>query len=197
MSKNIIILVISIIISLIIGFFVGSEYTKYQVRTAIQQAFTSPASSTNTTSAQPQPTQEEKKQEVIIEKQVNEDVELTTLKFKVNSSEEKQILQSKYSSPKVADQGTKFVLVNLTVENTTKEPFSLTPDFALEDNKGRLYKTYSDTIFAVDNSLDYKELSPGVSKTGVFIYQIPEDSKSYSLKMGKAGTNEIYKVTLK
>ena len=133
----------------------------------------------------------------IIPKNIGDEIQFTTLKLKVNRVEEKQTISAKYSSPKTAKEGAKFVIVNADLINTTNKAFTMSPNLIIVDNKDREYKTYSDTIGAIDDYLDYKELSPSIKETGNWVYELPTDATSYKLISGKSGTNEIYEVLLK
>jgi hypothetical protein len=196
MKKKVVPIIIGIVI-FGVGFFAGMEFKAFQIRSALQSAFsglgTSNTSPTGTTVMQQ--AKDEKMQ--IIEKAVGDELILATLNLKVTSVEEKQILNPKYGSPKVAKEGTKFVVIGLDVTNTTKSAFDFSTDLVLVDNSDREFSTYSDSIGAVDNYLDYRSLSPSVKETGSLVYEIPSDATSYSLTIGKAGTNELYKIFLK
>lgn len=187
--------VVTLIVGLAIGFFLGMEYKAYQVRSAFEKAFD--------TSSEPEKQsivkESEKKESEIIEKRIGDEIELATLKFKVNRAEEKQILSSDYGTPEVAKEGAKFVAIDLNVTNTTDTKLTFYPDdgFRLVDNKGREFTTYPNTIGAVNNYLNVRDLSPSISENGVMVYEIPQDAKSYSIMTGKAGTSQIYKVVLK
>lgn len=196
--KNKIILGIVAVVILAVGFFAGMEYKSYQVRTALEKAFTGTTTATND-GEENKTAMELAKEEnmVVIPKNVGDEVELATIKLKVTGSEEKQTLSSKYSSPKVAKEGTKFVVVSMDVTNTTSSSFSLPADFLLIDSQKREFSTYSDTISAVDEYLDYRELSPSVKESGVYVYEIPTDSSSYSIAFAKAGSKDMYTVKLK
>ncbi len=136
--------------------------------------------------------------EVVIEKKVGEEVELATLKFTVNDSEEKQSISSKYGNPKTAKEEAKFVIVDISATNTLKENITFYSDgFILIDNQNRKFESYSNTIGNIDNYLDMRELAPSIKEQGVLVYEIPQDANSYSLIVGKQGTNETYKVVLK
>lgn len=73
----------------------------------------------------------------------------------------------------------------------------VSPNLTIVDNKDREFKTYSDTIGAIDDYLDYKELSPSIKVTGNWVYELPADAISYKLISGKSGTNELYEILLK
>jgi hypothetical protein len=194
MKRNAIYAVIALII-FGVGFFSGMEYKAYQVRSAITNAF----DGNSDNDPKPQTAMEEAKKEdmVITQKAVGDDIALATIKVKVTGSEEKKTISSSYGSPKVAKDGTRFVVVNMEITNTTNSKFSLPADFLLIDDKEREFSTYSDTIGGIDNYLDYRELSPSVKETGVYVYEIPTDATSYSLTFAKAGSKDVYQVKLK
>jgi len=188
MKKKIVPIIIGVVI-FAVGFFSGIEYSKYKIRSALSDAFseTGLSSETETRPA---------KNEVVITKAIGDEVELATQIWKAVSVKESQSISSKYGTPKVAKEGTKFVIVNMDVTNTTKDEFMFEP-YKLEDNFDRQYSTYSDSIGSVDNYLNVRTLSPGVKENGNIVYEIPSDSTGYSLLVLKAGTNETYKIVLK
>lgn len=195
LSKPLVVLIVAIIFGL--GFVSGMEYKAYQIRSAIGKAFNNAATSPNPTPVSV--VEEAKKEMIVINKAIGDDVTLATINIKINTSEETKTLSNKYSSPKVAKEGTKFVVINLDVTNSTKGEYTLAPDdvFLLVDNQKREYRTYNDSIGAIDNYLNYKTLSPSIKQTGFLIYEIPEDAMSYSLVTSKAGTSELYIIKLK
>jgi hypothetical protein len=79
--------------------------------------------------------------------------------------------------------GAKFVVVGLTVTNTTKEPLSFFPDehFRLMDSDDRSFKTDGDAIFEIDSYLNVRELTPDVPEAGVLVYMVPENSSGWLL----------------
>ena len=133
----------------------------------------------------------------IIPKNIGDEIQFATLKLKVNRVEEKQTINAKYSSPKTAKESAKFVIVNADLINTTNKAFTMSPNLIIVDNKDREFKTYSDAIGAIDDYLDYKELSPSIKETGNWVYELPTDATSYKLISGKSGTNELYEILLK
>lgn len=195
--KRKIIVTIAALFILGVGFFAGMEYKAYQVRTAFEDAFDETTASDS--SDKKTTTMEEAKKEnmVLIPKPVGEEIKLATINVKVTGSEEQQTISSSYSSPKVAKEGTKFVIVSMEVTNTTDSEFSLPADFLLIDNKKREFSTYSDSIGGIENYLDYRELSPSVKETGVYVYEVPTDATSYSIAFAKAGSKDLYTIKLK
>lgn len=179
-----------------IGFFVGMEYKAYQVRSAISEAFTDVDSdgSSSTSITTQAPTREP--EPIIITRAIGNEVELTTIKLKVNTVEERQNISSSYSSPKVAKEGAKFIVVNMDVINTTDKEFYFSPDFVLMDKQNRKFSYYSEMIGSIDNYL-VRDISPSIRENGNVVYEIPSDADGYSLMISKAGTNEVYQIVLK
>lgn len=191
---------LGIIVALVVGFFGGMEYKAYQVRSAIQQALSqinNPASSpTSNPSNQSQNTPATSTQS-FIDEPIGQDVALQTLSFKVISSIEQSYLQSSFGSPTGADAGAKFVVVTLSVTNLTNANFTLPFNaFVLLDSQGRAFQPYQNTIGSVDDYLAETQLAPGIAKQGVFVYELPLDSTSYSLVVGKGGSDALYRVKL-
>ncbi len=135
---------------------------------------------------------------IIVEKKMKDEIELATIKLKINNVEEKQILGGGFGTPAIAKENTKFVIINLDITNTTNSGFTFFPEtgFILIDNKEREFTTYKDTIWKVDNYLNVRELAPDITENGVLVYEIPKDAENYSLMIAKGGTNEIYKISL-
>ena len=193
MNKNIKFVIIGLVI-FGVGFFAGMEYKAYQVRTAFEDAFSGKSSDKDTTMIE----EAKKENSKVIQKAVGEEISLATIKVKVNNVEEKQSISSSYGSPKVAKEGTKFVVLDLDVTNIINNGFSFsTNGIVIIDNKDREFETYNDTIGSIDNYLDVRELSPSVKENGFLVYEIPEDATKYSLVIAKDGTNELYKIVLK
>lgn len=199
MNKTILKTLVIIVFSLAIGFFAGIEYKAYQVRSALKEATKEISDIFSEPSQQNIPTSEKQEDYVWIEKNIGDEIELATLRFKVNKIEEKQIISSQYGTPKVAKEGAKFVVIDLELTNITNAPFyfSNLNGFILIDDKKRQFAEYEDVIGSIDNYLVQRKLSPNITEKGVFVYEIPNDATSYGLAIGKAGTNEAYKVILK
>lgn len=195
LSKPILGLVVTIIFG--VGFISGMEFKAYQIRNAFNSAF-------NNTNSSPSPTPESvveaaKKESVVINKAIGDEIMLATGTIKINKSEETQTVGSKYSSPKIAKEGTKFVIVNLDVTNTTKGEFMFYPDdvFLLVDDQKREFRVYGESIGALDDYLNVRTLSPSIKENGNIMYEIPNDATSYSLVTSKGGTKELYLIKLK
>lgn len=134
----------------------------------------------------------------VIEKGVGDEVELATIKFKVNKVEEKQVLTKSWGDPTLAKENAKFVVVDMNITNITKTSMTF-PDeaFVLIDNQERQYEIYSNTIGSIDNYLNMRTLAPSIMESGVIVFEIPQDATSYSITIAKAETNEAYKVILR
>ena len=133
----------------------------------------------------------------IIEKAVGDEIELNTFNFKITSVEERDTLTSQYSEDVSPKEGAKFVVLGMEVTNTTKSEFMFPDDFMLIDNEEREFNTYSDSIGSIDEYLNMRDLSPSIKEKGYLIYEVPEDASSYYTLMGKAETNDVYKIILK
>lgn len=176
--------VVTIVLGVIIIFFIGSEYRAYQLRKAIKNVF-------NTEVTEP------KRNTNIVEKKLGEEFELATMKVKTNGIEEKQTINIPYSTPVIAKENAKFIVLNLDITNITKDGFVFdAAGMVLEDNQGRIFQSYGQYI-ALDNYLVYKQLSPNIIQNGVLVYELPNDATSYSLEINKGGTNDRYMVKLK
>ena len=140
--------------------------------------------------------QAEEENMIIIEKNIGDEVVFATLNLKVNSVEEKQSINSSYSSAE-AKEGAKFVVIDLELTNTTTKGFTFPTNMLLIDDKGREFDSYSDSIGNIDNYIDYRDLAPSIKETGYLVYEVPTDALNYSIYAGKAGTDELYEITLK
>jgi hypothetical protein len=206
MSKAILKTLGIIVVCSVVGFFAGMEHKAYQVRSVLQEAtnvFNEPSQQTIPTpekqKEQAEGGQEAQDEYVFIEKSIKDKIELATIRFKVNSVKESQTLSGGFGTPAIAKENAKFVIIDLSITNITDANFTFFPDdrFRLVDDKGRQFTTYGDTIGSVENYLNVRELAPSITESGVLVYEIPKDVMSYSLLVGKGGTNEIYKVFLK
>lgn len=179
------------------GFFAGMEFRAYQVRKAISDGLGQLGAALATPSTEAASNQ--LAVDNIIKKPMNEEVVLRSIKYRVNGSDERDAITSQFGSPVFAKQGTKFIVVDMGITNLLNGEFAFYPDdgFALLDNHGRQFKTYENTIGNIDNYLNVRDLSPGVEESGLLVYEIPADSTSYSLIVGKSGTDEVYSVLLR
>lgn len=181
-------LIVVIILSLVIGFFGGMEFKSYQVRRAIEETFS------------PTEVAIDINKEKIINKNMGDIIELTTVSYKINGAKEQQMISSAnmFSTPVTAKNGAKFVVIDIGITNTTNSSFYVPTDgFMLIDNSDRIFQPFDNTIGNIDNYLNSRKLSPSIEETGVLVFQIPQDATQYSLVTAKAGTDEVYKTRLK
>ncbi|MGI1659725.1 MAG: hypothetical protein ACRKFN_12150 [Desulfitobacterium sp.] len=81
--------------------------------------------------------QGKKENKTIITKAAGDEIQLATIRIKVNNAKEQNELSAQYSSPTVAKEGAKFLVVNLDITNTTNKSFVFEPQLLLVDDKGR------------------------------------------------------------
>jgi|GEM_PF-568833 len=122
---------------------------------------------------------------------LGEEVELATIKIRLTKVEESKELKSSYSKI-TAPNGSKFVFVHAEIENITKTPLDFNNDLFLYDDQGRQYSPYEDAYMYDGNSFSYVELAANIEQKGVLLYNVPEDSKGFYLKVGKLNSNERY-----
>ncbi len=186
-KKQLIIAIVGGIVIFVAGFFVGDAYRVNQIKSAFSGLGSGSSAG------------ELSKEKKVTGKDIGEEVDITTMKIKVNKAEEKNSISSQYGDAKAAKEGTKFVVVDLNVTNTTDSKFTFSPNkaLALVDDKNRKYETYEDSIGSIDKYLDMRELSPSIAETGVLVYEVPNDSANYGILIDKDGANERYRVGLK
>jgi hypothetical protein len=189
-KKNIIISVVVIIVIAVFIFIAGTEYKAYQVRKAVKQIF-------NETPTAETDISKEAKEKIIanmIEKNIGEEIQLATVKVKVNEASEAQVYNLSYSNPLVAKADTKFVILSVEITNTTKAPFYNSTDFgSIMDSNERVWVA---TEFLGDKGIA-GDLAPDIMQKGDVLYEIPKDATNYSFIIRKAGTDEFYKIRLK
>lgn len=119
-------------------------------------------------------------------------LELETIKIAITGCEEVDKLTAKYYNPDIAQEGTKFVVLTVEIENITKSTLNFRNDFYLYDSQDREYQPYRDALWYFDETFSYTELAPNIKKTGTFVYHVPADAQGYYLTAAKSGTNEAY-----
>ena len=124
-----------------------------------------------------------------------QNVELATINICVSSCEERSELTAQYYDPDVAQDGTKFVVFNVDIENITKDTMSFNnSDMTLTDSQGRNYTPYTNASWYFDNTFSYENLAPNIKKSGVLVYNVPSDSDGYYISVQKADTNDGYRL---
>lgn len=184
------------LIALVIGFFAGMEYKAYEIRSIFQETAEELGGIEVNDETSLKETLEESD---VIEMDIGSTVELATLNFTVDSAEEKDILTGgSFNEPAVARENAKFIVIDASVTNTTDSDMAWNTDgILLVDDQNRQFSHFEDVFFAVDNYLEQRKLIPDITETGVIVYEIPQDATHYSLMVGKAGTNMVYKINLK
>jgi hypothetical protein len=87
------------------------------------------------------------------------------------------------------DTSGSFILVFLTVKNSSKGPVILEPsDFALNDAEGRVYSLNLEAskLASVANEADDifgEALQPSLGRTGVLVFDIPIDATNLSIRL--------------
>ena len=128
---------------------------------------------------------------------LGQEIELATIKIKITGCEEKQELSGMYLNPDIAQEGTKYIVLNVAVENITKDSISFDNTLPLTDSEGRSYEAYDNAMWYYDETFLYTSLAPNIIKEGVFVYNVPVDSSDYYISILKAGTGEGYRLHAK
>lgn len=136
------------------------------------------------------------KEKIIIEKSIGDTINLATINLTINKVEEKNILNAKYSTPTIARDTTKFIILDVEITNTTKETFFNSDEgFIIVDDLGRSYTPYS-TIGKIDNYINMRDLSPSIAEQWKMVFEVPKDSQNYYFRVFKWGTNEEIHIKL-
>jgi hypothetical protein len=189
---KLIIPLIALIIGSLIGLIGGYQYRSYEVTEAIKKAFNPDPIS------QEKAQQEQIKNSVRIDKNIGDLVEFTTIDFKVlDVTESNQVPNSKYSQPVIAREGSKFVYSNVEITNKTKSEFTYQGSMGIIDQKERKFLELRTDFTNVDNYILIRTLKPGIVEKGVMVFEVPNDTTSYSIVSGKTGTKELVYIKLK
>ncbi|CAK7070268.1 DUF4352 domain-containing protein [Tissierella sp.] len=121
----------------------------------------------------------------------------------VEEVEEKREFKSDNQFIKAVTTEGKFIVITakLTNNDTKARTFS-SMQFKIIDDQDREFDAYTDANLMMilgDKDIFLKECNPGMSRTGVFVFEVPEDIESYSLKVFSgvgfaAKTSEIVKL---
>lgn len=119
------------------------------------------------------------------------ETQLSTMKITVLECSEENTISGSWDSA-TADEGTKFVVFKLKVENITNDTveFSAPP---LYDKQGRHYEEYEDAGWVLDDEFSYTELAPNMPKTGTCVYNVPQDCDGYYVAVIKDGTDDAFR----
>lgn len=129
--------------------------------------------------------------------QMGETMEFATQDMKVNYARLTNFIKdsSSYSSPEYAGENAKFLIVNMTIRNTTNQTFGYRA-FSVIDQDGNQYQDYN-AIGSIDNYLDVRDLSPNIPETGNAVYRVSSDSTSFTLFGMNSDTGKTLAVKIK
>ncbi len=122
--------------------------------------------------------------------EIGQEMAFATQTIKVSGAKFETVLQSEYSNPWVAKSGTKFIVVEQTVVNTTANSFMF-EECVIFDSEGRKYEASGDAIGNIDNYMAVRDLAPGIPETGVSVYIVPESSTGFEFGALNARTEKL------
>lgn len=120
---------------------------------------------------------------------LNQEAPAGDLSFTVNSVSKKKTIGSAYTS-KTSQSGT-YALIDVTVKNSGKDTITIDSSlFSIVDNQGREFKYSTDgqTAYTMAGAENFflKQIQPGLSVTGVVVFELPEDATGLQL-IARAG----------
>lgn len=121
-----------------------------------------------------------------------EELELATIKITITNCEELSELTAEYFEPDVAQDGTKYVVFSVDIENITKDTLNFDNDLTLTDSEERTYDPYSGALWYYDETFSYTDLAPNIKKSGQLVYNVPADSTGYYLSVLRADSSDGY-----
>lgn len=118
---------------------------------------------------------------------IGENVVVGNLEFVVNNFEETtEITSDNMFIDSVTTQG-KLVVIDMTVKNNDKESRTIDSTmFKLIDDQGREFDALNSAELMMildDVNIFLKQVNPGLSLEGTFVFEIPADVESYSLEL--------------
>ena len=162
--------------------FVGScvEFPEKQV----SQTEDRTTSSVNTVIETKSPSREAEPKKIVLKAsyQVNNDVEVDYLTYRVTKVETFTEMGSSIYNKKTEG---KFVKVHLKITNNAKETKDiLSPRFKIEDSQGRMYDRLSDDMLYIADYLKFGEqLQPGLAVSGAVVFEMPKDAEHLRLQI--------------
>lgn len=141
----------------------------------------------------------------LIEQDQSTSVEITTLNYKIDSFKESKSLKPigiYDDEPELLSKsGTKFIIIDYTLENTTKKTVTdLTSDFLqLRDQEGRIFNATNLTnrYKFLENDIYYNSVNPNIPTPTTVIFEVPENISSYGTYACKKDTSNCYYTKLK
>lgn len=186
------------------GFFSGQEYTKYVLRNRINEALEefekefeagiTEAFGGDNTYIDNEYQENEEEQVEIVEVSAGEVAEFAAVNVKVNSAEFTNTVSDEFDTF-TAQPGTKILVIDYSLENTTKQSLSWEP-LVIVDDQDREFTPSLDASQSIDNYVYYDELKPNIVLTGKTAYEVPDNVQEAWLVGGKADTNIRYKMSL-
>lgn len=121
--------------------------------------------------------------------------QLATLSLRVNGIEKTETISDVLFGTTQSKENTVFVLVDVSVTNTTNSTFTLYPNgILLSNHNGVTYDVFQATsggaIGMEKRAIDGRDLGNGIEERGVIVYEVPNDFMPYALKIEKLDTTE-------
>lgn len=133
---------------------------------------------------------------IVIEKYIGDVIPLSTMNLVIKDFNETKVLTSEYGAPVYSTEDAKFIVIEASATNTTKQECTLVPTINIIDDQSQEFTTYDNSITAIDDALDYVTLSPSIKKTGHFVYEVPFAARDYVLLVYNNDSNEMYFIVL-
>lgn len=121
--------------------------------------------------------------------------QLATMALQVHGFEKAESISGSLFGTTQSKENTHFILVDVSVTNTTNQTFTLYPSgILLANREGVSYDTYLSTsggvIGAEESAVDGRDLGSGIEERGVLVYEVPNTFIPYSLEIEKLDTNK-------
>lgn len=128
--------------------------------------------------------------------------QLNTLSLRVHGFETTDTIKGALFGTTQAKESTTFVLVDVSVTNTTNSTFTLYPSgIVLVDRDGATYDIFQSTsggaIGLEDRAIDGRDLGSRIEERGMIVYEVPKDFEPYAIEVEKADTNSTLVFELK
>lgn len=105
----------------------------------------------------------------------------------VNSVEEQESFESDNQFIDAVTTDGKFIVVDATLTNNASDAKTFSSMmFKIVDEQGRNFEALTDAnlmMILEDQNLFLESVNPGMSRTGVFVFEVPADVEAYSLEI--------------
>lgn len=105
----------------------------------------------------------------------------------VNSVEEQESFESDNQFIDAVTTDGKFIVVDATLTNNASDAKTFSSMmFKIVDEQGRNFEALTDAnlmMILEDQNLFLESVNPGMSRTGVFVFEVPADVETYSLEI--------------